>query len=85
MTDIDEYQNYDEYTIEDDNVIALSENEIKNMENIFKNTMKEKKEQNNIGGFIDRLNHSQKEAFDKIIDPDNKNIILLGKAGTGNY
>ena len=81
MTDIEDDQNYDKILIQDDIVIVLSETEIKNTENTFKKTIKEETEQNHVEGFIDRLNHGQRIAFEKIINLDNKNIIILGITG----
>lgn len=62
---------------------TLNSHEFQRINGAFKNLMTEAVVSENASGFIDRLTPEQRMSFDKIIDPENKKIILLGKAGTG--
>ena len=66
-----------------DNLIHLSNDQISQLERVFKSLREESKDQTITTGFKDRLNQEQKIAFEIMTKQENKKIILNGKAGSG--
>ena len=88
---IEEITDYDEdfidqnFEIVEDNIKILNPQQVSNLKNSFQRIIEEELAISTTLGYIERLSAQQREAFDKIVDPINKNIVLLGKAGTGNF